>query len=125
TRRAGLDVVLNQRTGRHTAGVERTHRELRTGLTNRLSGDDAHRQALFDQAVGAHVDAVAPGAHAARGFARQRRADADALQVQRLDLVSDLAGDDLVLSDDDLVGDRVADRVAGRTADDHVLQFDF
>ena len=46
------------------------------------------------------------------------------LELELLERVGDLVGDDLVLLDDRLVGDRVADRVAGRAADDHVLQLD-
>ena len=45
----GLDVVFDQRAGGDAAGVERTHRELRARLTDRLSADDADRQAFFDQ----------------------------------------------------------------------------
>ena len=76
------------------------------------------------RAVGAHVDAVAPGAHAARALAGERGTDADALELEVADGVGDLVGDRLVFLDDRLVGDRVADRVAGRAADDHVLQLD-
>ena len=113
-----------KRAGGDAAGVERTHGELRARLADALGGDDADGQALFDDAVGAHVHAVATGADAARALAGERGADADALELQLLDLVGDLVGDDLVFRDDRLVGDRVADRVAGGSADDHVLQLD-
>ena len=119
-----LDVVLDERAGRDAAGVERAHRELRARLADRLGGDDADGQAFLDDLVGAHVDAVAAGADAARALAGERAADADALELELLERVGDLVGDDLVFLDDRLVGDRVADRVAGRAADDHVLQLD-
>ena len=71
-----------------------------------------------------HVHAVAAGADPAGGFARERASDADRLELQLLELIRHLVGDDVVLRHDRLVGDRVADRVAGRAADDHVLQLD-
>ena len=120
-----LDVVFDQAAGGHAAGVERTHGELRARLADGLGGDDADGQAFLDDLVGGHVDAIAAGADAARAFAGQRRADADAFELQFLDLVGDLVGDDLVFGDDRFIGDRIADGVAGRSADDHVLQFDF
>jgi hypothetical protein len=52
------------------------------------------------------------------GLARQRRADADLLVAERLDALGDVFRDDLVLLDDDLVGDDVDDRVAGHAAAD-------
>ena len=77
-----LDVVLDQRAGRHATGVERAHRQLRARLTDRLGADDADREAFFDLPVGAHVDAVAAGADAAWGFAGQRAADAGRFELQ-------------------------------------------
>src|SRR6185437_15974259 len=42
-----LDVVFDERSGGNAAGVERTHSELRAGLTNRLGGDDADCEAFL------------------------------------------------------------------------------
>ena len=64
----GLDVVFDQRTGGDATGVERTHGELRARFTDGLGGDDADRQAFFDDVVGGHIDAVAAGTDAARDF---------------------------------------------------------
>ena len=110
----GLDVALDHRAGGDAAGVERTHGELRARLADRLGGDDADGQAFLDQLAGGQVHAVAAGADAARALAGQRAADADGLDAQLLDLVGDLVGDDLVLRDDDLVGDRVDGWCRGR-----------
>ena len=55
-RRARFEQLLDARqTGRdvgprHTAGVERAHRQLRARLADRLRGDDADSLALLDQA---------------------------------------------------------------------------
>ena len=95
---AGLDVVLDQGPGGDAAGVERPHRELRARLADALGGDDAGGQALLDELAGAHVHAVALGAHAHRVVARQRAADAHGLQAQALELRRQLGGDDLVLA---------------------------
>src|SRR5690606_3630146 len=92
-----------------TADVERTHRQLRTRLTDTLGGDDAHGHAFLDQRTGREVHAVAQPAHAQRGVASHRAADLDLLQPQFLDLAGDLAGDHLVFADDHFVGDRVDD----------------
>ena len=74
-----------------------------------LGGDDADGHALFDHGAGRQVHAVAPAAHAERGVARHRAADLDLLEAHLLDLAADLGGDQLVLVDDHLVGDRVDD----------------
>ena len=58
-RQAGGDVQPGD-----AAGVERAHGQLRAGLTDRLSGDDAHRLADADQCAGREVAAVARAAHA-------------------------------------------------------------
>ena len=113
---SGLDVIFDQASGGDAAGVERAHGELRSRLADRLRGDDADRQAFLDDLVGAHVHAIAAGTNAARAFASQRRAHADALELELLELVGDLVGDHLVFRDDGFVGDRIADRVAGGSA---------
>src|SRR5438876_301617 len=67
---------------------------------------------------------VAPRTDAARALARERAAHADRLELQLFELVRDLVADERVLFDDGLIGDRIADRVAGRAPDDQILQFD-
>ena len=49
---------------RRAADVERTHRELRAGLTDRLGGDDADRLADVDRRTAGKIAPVALGAHA-------------------------------------------------------------
>ena len=41
-----------ERPSRRTTGMERSHRELRTRLTDRLSGDDSDRESSFDGLAG-------------------------------------------------------------------------
>src|SRR5690606_484378 len=69
TRQTLGDVI---RTGGTTL-VEGTHRELRTGLTDRLGGDDADRLTDVDELAGRERAAVAGGAHPDGRLARQHR----------------------------------------------------
>ena len=55
--------------------VERTHRELRARLADRLGGDDADRLADVDHVAAREVAAVAQRADAAAGLAGEHRAD--------------------------------------------------
>ncbi len=59
----------------HAAGVEGTHGQLSTGLTDGLGGDDADRLTGAHALAGGQVDAVALGADAAVGVAGQDGAD--------------------------------------------------
>src|SRR5690606_14232307 len=83
TRRAGLEQLdhAGQTAGDvlagHTTGVERPHRQLRAGLTDRLGGDDADGLAELDRLAGGQGPAVARGADAELGVARQHGADLD------------------------------------------------
>ena len=122
----GLDVVLFDARAGRAADVERPHRELRARLADRLGGDDADGHAFFDQLAGRQVHAVAAAADAERRLAGQRAADLDLLEAQLLDLAGDLDGDQLVLADDHLVGDRVDDvRAADAAADRRRARLDF
>ncbi len=76
----------------------------------------------LDRARARQVHAVALRADAEARFARERRADADLLVAERLDAARRVLGDDLVLADDDLVGDDVDDRVAGGAAPDRLRE---
>ena len=67
------------------ADVERTHRELRAGLADRLRGDDADRLADVDHVAAGQVAAVAQRADAAPGLAGEHRADLDAVDARVLD----------------------------------------
>ena len=90
---AGLEELLDTRqtTGdvvADTALVERTHGQLRTGLTDRLGGDDADGLTDVHQLSGGHRPPVAGRTHAGTGGAGQDRADLDLLHAgcdERLD----------------------------------------
>src|SRR6478609_2487284 len=71
TRQTLRDVVR----GRHTTGVEGTHRQLRARLADRLGRDDAHGLADVDELARRERAAVALGARADARLARQDRAD--------------------------------------------------
>ena len=62
---------------RDAAGVERTHRQLGAGLTDRLGRDDADRLADVDELAGRERAAVAPRARAGLGVTGEHRADLD------------------------------------------------
>ena len=59
----------------HAAGMEGTHGQLGTGLTDGLCGDDAHGLAGSHRLGGGQVHAVALGADTAVGLAGQHGAD--------------------------------------------------
>ena len=59
--------------------MEGTHRQLCTGLTDRLSSDDTNRFTDGDGLTVREVGAVALLAHAVFGAAREDRANLDAL----------------------------------------------
>ena len=73
----------------HTTGVEGTHRELRSGFTDRLCGDRANGFANVDELAGGQRAAVALGARAGVRFTREDRADLDRVDAG-FDQTSDL-----------------------------------
>src|SRR5690606_15364446 len=77
TRQTLRDVVGT----RGTTLVEGTHRELRSGLTDRLGGDDADRLADVDELAGRERTTVAGGADADRRLAGEHRAHLDRLDA--------------------------------------------
>src|SRR3989449_3198079 len=85
---------------RRPADVEGPHRELRARLTDGLGGDDAHGFAELCEPPGPEVALVAHDADPALGVARERGADAHALQTRVLDLLRELLGDLRVDLDD-------------------------
>ena len=72
---------------RDAADVERPHRQLRAGFTDRLRGDDADSFAVVDQRTARKVTTIAHGANALFGFAGQRRTDAHRGNARSLDRV--------------------------------------
>src|SRR6185312_3585627 len=71
----------------HTTGVEGTHRQLRTRLTDGLRGDDTHGLADVDRLAGRQRAAVAGAADAQLRLAGQHRTDPDVLGTGRDDPV--------------------------------------
>ncbi len=113
---------------RDTAGVECTHRQLCAGLTDGLCGDDADGLADLHHLAGRHVGAVALRADAVVGSAGEDRADLDRLDLAAVavhasgeDGIRSAGGDHVVALDED-VAFRVADILAGHTADDPVTE---
>jgi len=64
---------------------------------------------FLDERARGEVHAVAEPADAQRGLARERAANLDLLEAQFLDLTRHLRRDQVVFTDDHLVGDRIAD----------------
>src|SRR4029079_18876441 len=102
--------------------VERAHRELRARLADRLRGDDADREAEFDELARRQVAAVALGAAAAARRAGEDRTNADLLDPGFLDRGGLLLVDLAVLLDDRLARERVGDLLERDAADDALAQ---
>ncbi len=111
-----VDAVLLGDLRRRAADMEGAHRQLRSRLADGLGGDDAHRLADLHRAAGRQVAAVALAAHPVLGLAGEDRAERDFLDPRLVDPVGDLLGDLLVRGDDEVAGDRVADRIEGVAA---------
>ena len=65
--------LCNIRTGSNTTGMERSHRQLRTGLTDRLRSNDTDRFTDIDRIAGCQVFAVTSGADAVFTVTTQNR----------------------------------------------------
>src|SRR5581483_4474693 len=87
---------------RRTTDVEGTHRELGSGLADRLRSDDSGCFAEFHQAPGSQVASVAHDANAALRFAGQHGADLHPLDTRSLDRACEIFRDLLVDVDDDV-----------------------
>ena len=117
---AGLD----DSAGGNAASVEGPHRELRARLADGLGGDRAHGKSDLNRLPRRHVHAIAAGAHAARGSAGQAAADPHGVDAQGFDLGCHRRGDELVLLDDQLVGNRVADCLTAGSTEDRLAKRD-
>src|SRR5437879_2585600 len=73
-REAHRDVLAD---GRHAAGVERAHRELRARLADGLGGDDAHGLTGVHELAAREVASVAGAADAVLRVAAERGAHAN------------------------------------------------
>src|SRR6266851_7502308 len=101
---------------RRAADVERTHRQLRAGLADRLRGDDADRLAVIDRRAAGQIAAVALAADAVDEFAGQRRADLHLLDAGLMDGIHVAFLHQGAALDHDLVGRVIAHVVARRSA---------
>ena len=101
-RQAGGDVQAGD-----AAGVERSHRQLRARLADRLGGDYADRFTDTDQMAGGQVTAVAHPADAVTSVAGEWRPDEDFVNRRRGDGIGDGLGDLTVALDDRLARIRV------------------
>ena len=95
--RLDLHVVDRRRTRRRTTDVERTHRQLRTRLTDRLRGNDADRFADVDEMAARQIAPVARGADAETRFAGDRRAHQHRLHAGALRACSTMFSSSSVL----------------------------
>ena len=111
-----------------TAGMEGTHGQLGTGLTDRLGGNDADRLTDLDHFTGRHVGAVALGADPQVGTAGQDGTDLDGLDLLAPFVNAPAedgvrpAGCDHVIALDQDIAFRVTDILTGYTSCDSVLQ---
>ena len=107
--------TLGDIAARNAAGVEGSHRQLRTGLADGLGRDDTDRLAGADGLARGKVHAVALRANAAVGLARKHRADLDGVDIELLHEVGILGGHHVILGNEDLVRaglHHVVDRIA-------------
>ena len=97
-----------------TTGVEGTHRELGSGLADRLGRDDADGLADVDELAGRERTAVAGRAHTDGRLAGEHGADLDGLDAGSEQLVDEHVADVVTgLGDDLALG---VDRVLGEAA---------
>src|SRR6185312_3282942 len=104
------------------ADVERTHRQLRARLADRLRGDDADRFADVDDMAAREVATVAGHADAAAGLAGEHRTDAHFVDAGRIDLADLVLVDLLVLLDEHFARIRVDNVLERHAAEDTVAE---
>ena len=102
--------------------MERSQRQLRTRLADRLCGDDADHFALLHHARRGQVAAVALRADAVTRLAGKHRTDLDRLQRRLLDRLGDVLGDLLTRLADHLARERVDHVVERRAAQNAVVE---
>src|SRR5438552_9002506 len=110
---------------RRSADVECSHRQLRSWFADRLSGNNSNRFAHFHILAGGQISSVTHSANAATAFARQHRADLQALYTDALQICRDFLVDELVGFDDLLLLVHwVRDCFAANAADDSLGKID-
>jgi len=100
-----------------TAGMEGTHGQLGTGLTDGLCSDDTDGLAQTDGLAVCHIGTVATCADTGLCTAGQQAADLQLGDAGSLDLVGVVQVDHLAFGHDDLAGDGVDHIAHGKTAD--------
>src|SRR3954471_2331849 len=91
-----LDDWLFERLAGSSTDVERPHRQLRAGFTNRLRRDNTHRFAELHVLTGRQVASITHGADSASAFARKDRANLQAFHADLLDRCGNMLVDELV-----------------------------
>ena len=106
----------------HTAGVERSHRQLRTGFTDGLCGNDTDRLTDIDRLAGCKVRAVAMCADTVFGMALNDCTDINLLDSCRDNSVCLFLADHFVVTDNNLTGCGIHDLADCISAHDTVNQ---
>ena len=96
----------------HTTNMERTHGQLSTRFTDRLSRDDTDCHTFFDHIAGRHIHTVTLTTNTQRRVASHWTADLNLLKSHVFDLLSDLRCDHLRFGNNHFIGDWVNDVLA-------------
>src|SRR5579884_2821764 len=121
----GFDDRLLEGLAGGATDVEGAHGQLRAGLADGLSGDDAHSFAQLHKFARREVASVTHGANAPAAFAGQHGTDFELFNADALQFGSDLLVDVLVdLDDFSLLINWVGDRFAAHAADDALAKID-
>ena len=118
----GLDAGIGRCVACHTAGVERTERQLCTRLTDGLCCNDADCLALLHHAAGGKVAAVALHADTLAAFAREHRTNLDGLDGAVLNFLCLGLGNLLAGSTDELACKRMDDVMDRHATKDAVVE---
>ena len=106
-RTLGLDTALRRGTRRSTANVECAHGQLRPRFANRLGSNNADRFAGTNQGAASQVTAIALGAKTITGFAGQRTAYTDFVDIQLFDDIHSILAEQGARRKNDFLGVRM------------------
>src|SRR5690606_1136757 len=113
---------LSRDARRGATDVEGPQRELRTGLADRLRGENSHRLTDIDEAHGGEVTAIALLAEASPALAGQHRPHLHGRNTAVFDHVGGVLIDELAGLDHELAIDRIDDVIESHQTDDPVLE---
>ena len=105
-----------------TTDMERTHRELCTGLTDGLRGDNTDGFTDLDDLVMRKISSIALHANAVFRFAGENGSEINGLDAGSLDFEGKFVSDEFVNVDNDIVGDRMNDALKGIAAGNTVMK---